>query len=427
MSAHRPRGRNLSLAAAFSRSFREWAGGSAIPSGANPAPSPSRRATRRFALSRRERGETRGSGDKNMKVIIAGGGTGGHLFPAVALGEELMRERPDTEVLFVGTSAGFEAKWLPRSGYRYELFEVHGLLGRGIAARAKSLARFLRAVVLARAVLKRFHAGLVVSAGGYASAPMAVAALLRRVPLVLMEQNTRPGFSNRMLWRFADRICLGFSDAAGYFSPSKIVVTGNPVRFTPVGGEPGTGGGPLQILVLGGSSGAHRLNLGILNAFEIWRNHVINVTVTHQTGEVDAESVRVEYRKLPLAAEVVPFVDDMAQALVRASLVIARSGAMTVSEIALAGRAAIFVPYPFHRDRQQEHNARVLERLGGAVIVADDERLGENLARELGRLAGAPGLVAEMGRKARAAAEPEAARKVARVCFDLIDARRAAA
>ncbi len=362
-----------------------------------------------------------------MKVIIAGGGTGGHLFPAVALGDELMRERPDTEVLFVGTSTGFEARWLPKSGYRYRLFEVRGLLGRGMIARAKSLAQFLRAIFLARSVLKSFGADLVVSVGGYASAPMAVAARLGHVPLVVLEQNTRPGVSNRVLWRFADRVCVGFRDAMDYFRSPKVVVTGNPIRFAPEAEQPRESSEKFQILVLGGSTGAHRLNLGVVQAFKILANHVINFSVAHQTGEGDVEVVREEYGTLPLTAEVVPFIDDVAGALSRAELVVARSGAMAVSEIALAGRAAIFVPYPFHRDRQQERNAQVIERLGGAIIVPDDEHLGENLARELGRLTADRALVAEMGRKARAAAEPDAAKKAARVCFDLIDSRRAAA
>jgi UDP-N-acetylglucosamine--N-acetylmuramyl-(pentapeptide) pyrophosphoryl-undecaprenol N-acetylglucosamine transferase len=362
-----------------------------------------------------------------MKVIIAGGGTGGHLFPAVALGEELMRERRGTEVLFVGTSAGFEAGWLPRSGYNYRLFEVHGLLGRGLIARAQSLVQFVRAIVLARSALKSFGAELVVSAGGYASAPMAVAAIVGRRPLVLLEQNTRPGLSNRMLWRFADRICVGFKEAAHYFSSSKVVVTGNPVRqgFNP--DRKRKMDSALQILVLGGSSGAHRLNLGVLEAFKICANRVINLAVTHQTGAADEELVRTEYAKLPIRAEATHFIDNVGCALGRADLVIARSGAMSVSEVALAGRAAVFIPYPFHRDRQQEHNARVIERVGGAVIVRDDEHLGRNLARELERLTADRSLVAEMGRKAREAAQPEAASRIATVCFQLVDARRAAA
>lgn len=361
-----------------------------------------------------------------MKIIIAGGGTGGHLFPAVALGEEIVRERPDTEVLYVGTRYGFEAKWLPKTDYRYELFDVHGLLGgRGAVARAKSVVELMRAVILARATLKRFGADLVVTAGGYASAPMGVAAILSRVPLVLMEQNTTPGFSNRMLWRFANKICVGFADSAAYFSSSKVVVTGIPIRYVPQPDRRAESDSPIQILVLGASSGAHRLNIGALKAFTIWRNNVIKFAVTHQTGEADEEMVRAEYRKLPLNAEVVAFIDDVASALHRSDLVVARSGGGTVTDIALAARPAIFVPYPFHRDQQQLHNAQVLERVGGAVIVKDDDDLGSSLAREIERLISNPKLLIDMGNKAHDAVPAEAARKIAQVCFEVVGEKSA--
>jgi len=363
-----------------------------------------------------------------MKVIIAGGGTGGHLFPAVALGEELVRERPDTEVLYVGTRYGFEAKWLPKTNYRYELYDVHGLLGgRGAMARVKSIAELAKAIVLARTTLRRLGADLVVIAGGYASAPMGLAAILSRTPLVLMEQNATPGFSNRMLQRFADKICLAFAESAAHFSPAKVVVTGIPVRYQLRADRRPISDSPLQILVLGASTGAHRLNLGVLNAFKIWRNSVIKFVVTHQTGEADEELVRADYQKLPLKADVIAFIDDVPGALSRSDLVVARSGGGTVTDVALAARPAIFVPYPFHRDRQQFHNARVIERAGGAVIVNDDEKLGANLAREIERLASNPKLLREMGDKAHGAVPSDAAQKIAQVCFDIVDRRRVTA
>ncbi len=356
-----------------------------------------------------------------MKVIIAGGGTGGHLFPAVALGEELIRERPGVEVLFVGTSAGLEAKWLPSSGHRYELFEMHGIRGHSVTERARASAEFIRAIGLGLSLIRRFRPSLVVSAGGYASASMGAAAIVTRTPLVLMEQNTRPGLANRMLSRFADKICVGFSDSAAYFSSSKVAVTGNPTRFQYHPDRSGRERGQLQILVLGGSSGAHRLNIGVVGAFKICGKSVINLNVVHQTGEADEELVRSAYREMGVAAEVVPFIDDVADALHRADLVIARSGAMTVTDIALGARAAIFVPYPFHKDLQQLHNARVIEKRGGAMVVRDDEQLASNLAREFDALIRNPARLDEMGLRAHQAAHPDAARHVARICFELAE------
>jgi UDP-N-acetylglucosamine--N-acetylmuramyl-(pentapeptide) pyrophosphoryl-undecaprenol N-acetylglucosamine transferase len=362
-----------------------------------------------------------------MKVIIAGGGTGGHLFPAVAVGEAILRLHPASEVLYVGASDGLEARWLPRHGLPHELLRVRGWTGKGPLTRLRALGEFCAAITRARRLIRLRGADLVVGAGGYASAPVAVAALLGGVPLVLLEQNTKPGLANRLLWRFARKICVGFAESARGITPVKVAVTGNPVRFAMPSTAASQGCRPLQILVLGGSSGAHRLNLGVLNAFTISTKSVINFSLVHQTGETDVGMVRDGYRTLGCAVEVVPFIDDMGSALSAADVVIARSGAMTVSEVALAGRPAIFVPYPFHRDRQQESNARVLEQLGAARIVADDECLGANLARVLLELTADRTALAAMGRRAAGAAMPHAAETIAQICLEALETRSGAA
>jgi UDP-N-acetylglucosamine--N-acetylmuramyl-(pentapeptide) pyrophosphoryl-undecaprenol N-acetylglucosamine transferase len=361
-----------------------------------------------------------------MKVIIAGGGTGGHLFPAVAVGEAMLRQQPATEVLFVGTTAGLEARWMPRSGLRYELFQVHGIRGHRLVERLRAVGEFAAALRRARGLLGSFGADLVLGAGGYASAPMAMAAIMSRTPLILMEENTRLGLANRMLWRFARKVCVGFHEAKLRLNSPKVVVSGNPVRFN-MEPSPLKLHEPLQILVLGGSTGAHRLNEGVMAALRNLRETVIKFALVHQTGETDVGLVKGGYVALGCQAQVVPFIDDMAAALARADLLVARSGAMTVSEVALAGRPAVFVPYPFHRDRQQELNARVLERRGAAVIVRDDERLGENLATALRELIHDPERLVRMGAAALAAAKPEAARTIAELCFEVGSQKHAAA
>jgi UDP-N-acetylglucosamine--N-acetylmuramyl-(pentapeptide) pyrophosphoryl-undecaprenol N-acetylglucosamine transferase len=362
-----------------------------------------------------------------MKVIIAGGGTGGHLFPAVALGEEMMRQRPDLEVLFVGTSAGLEARWLPKSGLRFELFEMHGIRGHNMVERARASLEFARSIKLALALMFRFQPDLIVSAGGYASASIGAAAVLSRTPLIVMEQNTRPGLVNRMLSRFARKVCVGFSDSKAYFDPGKVEVTGNPVRFIYRPDRLASSDSPLQILVLGGSTGAHRLNIGVVEALKIYGKSVIKLNLVHQTGEADVELVGSAYREMSFPAQVVPFIDNMPAVLQRADLVIARAGAMTVTDVSLAARPAIFVPYPFHKDLQQLHNARVLEKIGGAVIVRDDERLASNLARELELLAGDREQLVEMGLRAHQEARPDAASRIARICFEIVDLEKSAA
>jgi UDP-N-acetylglucosamine--N-acetylmuramyl-(pentapeptide) pyrophosphoryl-undecaprenol N-acetylglucosamine transferase len=355
-----------------------------------------------------------------FKAIIAGGGTGGHLFPAVAVGEAMRRARPDTEILFVGATNGMEAKWFPQSGLRYELFEVRGFAGKSPLARLRAGWDFLQALSRARQSLHNFGPDVVVSAGGYASAPIAVAAIMAGTPLILMEQNTLPGLANRVLWRFARKICVGFVDTVEAFNSAKVEVTGNPVRFSKMPAPaPQRRQGVLQVLVLGGSSGAHRLNLGVLGAFELLKVEGMQYAITHQTGDADAAMVEERYRAFGCEAKVVSFIDDIATALDWADLVIARAGAMTVSEIALAGRAAIFVPYPFHRDHQQEHNANVLANVGGAVIVADDPELPVKLVGMLKRLTAEPECLWEMASRAHQIAIRDAAERIVRICFQV--------
>jgi UDP-N-acetylglucosamine--N-acetylmuramyl-(pentapeptide) pyrophosphoryl-undecaprenol N-acetylglucosamine transferase len=354
-----------------------------------------------------------------MKVVISGGGTGGHLSPALALGEELKRMRPDAELLFIGTRSGLDEQFLSRSGFPYQLLDVGGVAGHGAHEVPVALLKMVKAIARARALLKSWAPDLVVGVGGYASMPAALGALTLRIPLLLMEQNTRPGLTNRVLARFARRICVAFEDSTALLPESKVQVTGNPVRFTPVNilrqqSE------IFSILVLGGSSGAHRLNLGTLKAFNILNKDVIKFGIVHQTGAADEGMVRSGYQQAGIAAEVVPFIYAMAEAFAQADLVVARAGAMTVSEIALAGRPAIFVPYPFHRDRQQEHNAHTLERLGAALIVMDDEKLGENLARAIHDLAGDRTHLQVMAEHAARAAKPDAAAAIARACLQIV-------
>jgi UDP-N-acetylglucosamine--N-acetylmuramyl-(pentapeptide) pyrophosphoryl-undecaprenol N-acetylglucosamine transferase len=213
---------------------------------------------------------------------------------------------------------------------------------------------------------------------------------------------------------------VGFAETAEAFTSAKAVVTGNPIRFSKLPQPAMWGAGPLRILVLGGSTGAHRLNLGVLEAIRTVGDGTVKFSIVHQTGEADAELVADTYRALGCDAQVLRFIEDVADALEHSQLVIARAGAMAVSEIAVAGRPAIFVPYPFHRDQQQVNNARVLERAGGAVIVPDDEHLGMNLARTLQKLYAKPECLQQMGRQAHKIGMPDAARDIVKLCFEIL-------
>ncbi len=364
-----------------------------------------------------------------MRVVIAGGGTGGHLFPAVAVAEELLRQRVESQVLLVGSREGFEAKWLARHEFSYELLDVSGWTGHTTRERVNALIKFFRATKQAQAFLKQFDADLVVGCGGYVSLPTAVAAVLSRIPLVLMEQNARPGLANRIMGRFAHAICVGFEPAAAFFPRSKVWVTGNPVRFKPQrqSNEEESRQRPFRLLILGGSSGAHRLNVAVMAMFEKITDYVRDFSIVHQTGAADEQLVKEHYARLGLNARVSAFLDEIAGELAAADLIISRAGAMAVSEIALMGKPAIFVPYPFHRDRQQELNARIVEQKGGAVILRDDQQLPEMLARELTALAGDRQRLVEMGKRAQSVARPDAACAIARICADIVSRWRLAA
>jgi UDP-N-acetylglucosamine--N-acetylmuramyl-(pentapeptide) pyrophosphoryl-undecaprenol N-acetylglucosamine transferase len=354
-----------------------------------------------------------------MMVVISGGGTGGHLSPALAVGEEIKRMRPEAELLFIGTQAGLDEQFLSRSGFAYQLLDVGGVAGHGARQIPVAMVKMVKAIMQARALLQVRHPELVVGVGGYASMPAAVAALTLRIPLLLMEQNTRPGLTNRVLAHFARRICVAFEDSLPMLPPAKVLLTGNPVRFRPVNrARPHSDA--FSILVLGGSSGAHRLNIGVVKAFDILNKDVIKFRIIHQTGAADEGLVRSGYQQIGVEAEVVSFIYAMAEAFAQADLVVARAGAMTVSEIALASRPAIFVPYPFHRDLQQEHNARTLERLGAAMLVADDDGLGDNLARAIRDLVGDRPRLQSMAERAARAARPEAAAAIAKACLEIV-------
>lgn len=355
-------------------------------------------------------------------MVISGGGTGGHLSPALALGAQLKRMRPQCELLLIGTQTPLDEQFLARGGFPYRLLPGAGITGHNFRERLGALIKLSRATLAARRLLAQFKPALVVGVGGYASMPAGLAALSLRLPLVLMEQNTRPGLTNRLLARFAARICVAFEESLGRLPRGRVEVTGNPVRFQPIN-SPYRQPENFSILVLGGSSGAHRLNIGALFAFTSLRKAVINFTVVHQTGSADEGLVRSGYQQAGITARVIPFIDDMAAPLAAADLVVARAGAMTVSELALAGRPSILVPYPFHRDHQQEHNARTLERVGAAVIVPDDDHLGENLGRMLIELSADRARLVSMAQRALSAARPEAAQAIARTCLEIAEAR----
>ncbi|MBE0597198.1 MAG: undecaprenyldiphospho-muramoylpentapeptide beta-N-acetylglucosaminyltransferase [Desulfuromonadales bacterium] len=321
-----------------------------------------------------------------MKLLLAGGGTGGHLFPAVALAQRLLEVEPGSEVLFVGTARGIEARVLPELRLPLELIDIAGLVGKPWLAKAALAPQMVRSLRQSLGILGRFRPDVVVGVGGYASAPVLAAARLRRYPTLIHEQNACPGLTNRLLARWVDRVCLSFIEADCAFHRGRTVLTGNPLRRGMEECPPVPEQQPL-LLVFGGSRGARAINQGVIAALPLLEEFRGRLAILHQSGVDDLESVREGYRQAGWeGAKVVPFIHDMADAYARAHLVLCRAGATTIAELTACGRAAILIPYPHAAGDHQTANARALARRGAALMLPQEELRPDYLARLIGAL-----------------------------------------
>ena len=352
--------------------------------------------------------------------LIAGGGTGGHVYPALALAGELRRRRPDAPIVFVGTVRGLETELVPRAGYELETIRARGLVGKSAGALLQGGLALPLGLLDSWRLVGRHRPSAVVGVGGYAAGPVVATAWARRIPTVIHESNAVPGMTNRLLAGIAGRIAVGGEEARKALPGA--VVTGNPVRseffsIPPLDGRPA--GRTLRLLVVGGSQGAAILNRVVPRALGELAGAGPLPDVLHQAGRRGMESadapggVRALYREASLpGASVVEFVHDLAAQLAAADLIVCRSGAMTVAEVAAAGRPALFVPFRLATHGHQEANARALERAGGAAVVTEQEAESGALAEALRSLLSDPARLAAMGRAARALARPDAASRV---------------
>lgn len=356
---------------------------------------------------------------EQAKIMIMAGGTGGHIFPGLAVAESIMQA--GGEVCWLGAEYGLESRLVPARGISLDKLSIHGLRGKGMIGWLAAPFKIFTAVLAANSLLSRRQPDCVISMGGYAAGPGGIAAWLRRIPLVVHEQNRRPGLTNRVLARLATRVFEGFP---GTFPASeKLVTSGNPVRreissIAPPASRFADRSGPARILVLGGSQGAQSLNRLLPEA--IARVPVESpVIVRHQSGAGHAEMTRSRYQQYDLDFEVCEFIEDMATAYSWADLVVCRAGALTVSEIAATGLAALFVPYPAAVDDHQTHNAEVLADQGGARIIQEAELTTTRLSQALSALCGNRGKLLQMAEAARTQARPDAASEVAEYCMGL--------
>jgi UDP-N-acetylglucosamine--N-acetylmuramyl-(pentapeptide) pyrophosphoryl-undecaprenol N-acetylglucosamine transferase len=368
-----------------------------------------------------------------LRLLIAGGGTGGHLFPGIAVAEEV-RARGG-EVLFVGTARGLEVRLVPAAGFPLELIDVSGLKRVGAVALVRGLVRLPLALTQSLGLVRRFRPDVVLGVGGYASGPLVMAAALARRPTALLEQNSVPGFTNRTLGRFVRRAFIAFPEAAASFPRAKVVATGNPVRrafldaaarvvaqakatatATTHGGPRLAGPGGLRLMVVGGSQGARAVNDLVLGAMAIWAGQGNPPPLTHQTGAGDADRVAAAYAGLGLGAaagvDVRPFLDDMVGALAAADLVIARAGAMTLAELAILGKPAILVPLPTAADDHQSRNAAAFAEAGAAVVLPQPTATAAALATLAREILDDPQRQQRMAAAMRALGRPGAAKEI---------------
>jgi UDP-N-acetylglucosamine--N-acetylmuramyl-(pentapeptide) pyrophosphoryl-undecaprenol N-acetylglucosamine transferase len=319
-----------------------------------------------------------------MRVVIAAGGTGGHVYPAIAYAKEFQQLDPGGSILFVGPGKSLEGEILGKEGLGFEPIKVEGFVGRGVFQMIRSLALLPKSVWQAVRILRGHHTDLVIGTGGYFSPPVVVAAWLLNIPRVLLEPNAMPGLANRVLGPLADRIFLAFDSAIPFFSSSKVKVIGTPIRKAFVlESPPALPQKVSHLLIFGGSQGARAINSAMLKAVEHSAKLREHVTMTHQTGVDDYERVKAGYAQLGVPADVRPFLFDMPQELAKADLVVCRAGASTLAELSAYGKVGILIPFPHATHNHQEMNARAMEAAGAARVVLQSDLTGPRLAEEI--------------------------------------------
>ena len=365
-----------------------------------------------------------------LRVVIAGGGTGGHLYPGVAVARELLTRRPDALVSFAGTAQGIEARVVPREGFALDVIRSRGMKGKSLLGRAHGAALVPLGLVDGWRIVSARRPSLVIGVGGYSSGPVVLIAALRGVPTMLLEQNAVPGLTNRLLARVVQAAAVTFDSTQAFFGV-KAFVSGNPVRP-----EFFSASGPHQesvlddqtsvtrVLVFGGSQGAHAINVAMVEAASELAAGGSHLRLVHQTGERDLEMVRTAYQHTGLQAIVEPFLYDMGRQLGQADVVVCRAGATTLAEITAAGKAAVLIPLPTATDDHQRKNAEALAVAGAAELLLQRDLTGPVLAARVLALAGDRARRDRMSAAARSLARPDAARVIVDRALQLAEARR---
>jgi UDP-N-acetylglucosamine--N-acetylmuramyl-(pentapeptide) pyrophosphoryl-undecaprenol N-acetylglucosamine transferase len=359
-----------------------------------------------------------------MRVVIAAGGTGGHVYPAIAYAKEIQQHDPGGNILFVGPGKSLEGEILGKEGFGFEPIQVEGFVGRGVFRMIRSLVLLPMSLWRAVRILRGHHTDLVIGTGGYFSPPVVVAAWLLNIPRVLLEPNAMPGLANRVLGPLADRIFLAFDSAIPFFSFSKVKVIGTPIRKAFVLESPPP---PLQkvshLLIFGGSQGARAINSAMLKAVENSAGLREQVTITHQTGADDYERVKAGYKQLGVLADVRPFLFDMPRELGKADLIVCRAGASTLAELSAYGKVGILIPFPHATHNHQEMNARAMETAGAARVLLQSALTGQRLAEEIETCMSDIPHLQEMAGRSWALRKVHATEQMVRECLSLVGHR----
>jgi UDP-N-acetylglucosamine--N-acetylmuramyl-(pentapeptide) pyrophosphoryl-undecaprenol N-acetylglucosamine transferase len=310
-----------------------------------------------------------------MRIVIAGGGTGGHLFPGIAIAEEFLRRDDKAQIIFIGTKKGIEGKLLGQLGYELRTIEIEGVKGRGLKAMVRSAYQVPQSMWQSRRVLKQFNPHIVIGVGGYASGPAVLTAHFMGIPTAIAEQNALPGITNRILGKFVKVIFVTYAQTQTWFPKRKVIISGNPVRAAFVAGRYVEKGKKdfWQLLVFGGSQGAVTINKAMINMLSQLQKMKNKIRVMHQTGTKQLEKVRQAYEKFGIKAKVMPFIVDMAGAYAAADLIVCRAGATSLAEITASGKAAILIPYPWAANDHQTKNAQAMADAEAAVVINESE------------------------------------------------------
>lgn len=362
-----------------------------------------------------------------MRVLIAGGGTGGHLFPGLAIADEFKRRDEKTEVIFVGTEYGIEARVVPREGYPIKFLRAEGLVGASIMKKIRALSKMFSGIIDSHRIIKTLSPDIVIGVGGYASGATMLTACFKSIPTMILEQNSVPGLTNKVLGRFVRGICLTYQESISFFPKARTYLTGNPVRMQVIKGSIESAyrlfsleKSLFTVFIFGGSAGARSINMAMIEALNYIHDLRGKVQFLHQTGTKDYEHVREAYRKAGFKGTITPFIYQMGEAYAVADIVVSRAGATTLAELTALGKPAVLIPYPYAAGQHQELNARKLLEMGAAKMILNSELKGETLAKSIRELFKNETMRREIQRISRSVGRPDACARVVDIALSYI-------